>query len=85
MSNNNDKEFCNSTYHYSFRLFNKPSFIDGFTSILDFRDLIKRYNTDKTDELADGNSIKSDWKAIGSDIWSALKEYESGTISSSTK
>jgi len=85
MSNNNDKEFRNEICYYSFRLFKEPSFLDGFTSILQFKNLIDRYNTDKTEELADRNSIKSDWKAVGNDIWSAFKEYESGTISSSTK
>lgn len=58
---------------YTFRLFSElPSFIGGFTSLFGFGSIIDKYNTDKTEELADENSIHSDWKAVGSDMYIAL-------------
>ena len=69
--------------HFTFRLFSEPSFLDGFVSMVNFEKLMKKYNTDETDALADGNAIKSDWEAVGSDIRCALFEYERGSISNS--
>lgn len=62
---------------YTFRLFTEPSFISGATSILNFKKLINTYNTDETPLLADTNSIKADWQAIGCDIQIAFDKYAS--------
>ncbi len=61
----------------TFRLFDRPSFLDGFSTIVDFRNLIERYHTDRTEIQADLNSLKSDWEVIGSDIGVAISKYES--------
>ncbi len=63
---------------YTFRLFKKePSFIDGFSSLVDISPNILRYNQDNTEKEADTNSLRADWYAIGGDLWSAVKNYES--------
>jgi hypothetical protein len=70
-------EFLNeSSTEQSFRLFREPSFANGFISLLYFGGLIDGYNTDETGEVADGNAIRSDWKAIGGDIKKAISDYE---------
>lgn len=85
MSENLDWKFREGIGNHTFRLFNEPSFSDGFTSILDFKKLIDTYNTDSVEELADNNSIRSDWRAVGGDIQRAFNEYESEAIAGSTK
>lgn len=63
---------------YTFRLFNRPAFIGGFTAIVDFEELMKKYHNDETEKIADQNSIASDWQAIGSDIKTAIEGYGAG-------
>ena len=74
MENNQELEKIGQ---YTFRLFTEPSFIEGFTSILNFKKLMATYHTDQTPLLADTNSIKADWHAIGDDMQIAFNKYES--------
>lgn len=60
---------------FTFRLFQRPSFLDGFVSILDFGDNFNKYNIDDGDGIADFNSISADWHAVGSDIELAMLLY----------
>lgn len=62
---------------YTFRLFMRPSFLRGFVAVVDFSNLMNKYNTDDTEKKADFNSISSDWQAVGSDIRSAISQHES--------
>ncbi|HUC01946.1 MAG TPA: hypothetical protein VMA75_03500 [Candidatus Paceibacterota bacterium] len=64
----------NAAGKYTFRLFDEPTFLKGFTSLFDFREIIDLYHTDKTTKEADLNSLKSDWKAVGDDLRSAITE-----------
>jgi hypothetical protein len=56
----------------TFRLFDRPSFFEGFVGLLDFRPNIARYHTDRGETAADRNALGSDWKAVGHDIKTAL-------------
>lgn len=67
-----------SVGQYTFRLFNRPTFIGGFTAIVDFKELMKKYHTDENEKIADQNSIASDWKAVGLDMKTAIKVYGAG-------
>jgi hypothetical protein len=67
---------CEDNTQQSFHLFREPSFFNGFVSLLYFGNLINAYNTDETGEVADGNAIRSDWKAVGRDIKEAISDYE---------
>ena len=59
----------------TFRLMkNKPSFLSGFSSILDFEDLIERYNASATTQEADTRAITSDWEATGVDMRNSISE-----------
>ncbi|MBI2415481.1 MAG: hypothetical protein HYV33_02325 [Candidatus Kerfeldbacteria bacterium] len=60
---------------HTFRLFDRPKFVDGLTSFIDFRKQMDKYKTDETANMADVNSLASDWKAVGSDMQSALLKY----------
>jgi len=53
----------------TFRLMrNKPSFIGGFSGMLNFEDIITHYNASETEREADAKAITSDWDAIGIDM-----------------
>lgn len=61
----------------TFRLMKKaPSCIEGMISIVDFRDIIDKYNTDETEKEADIKSSYSDWKAVGEDFKKSLREVD---------
>lgn len=62
---------------YTFRLRKQPqTFLEGFASVLGAdENILNKYNTDSTDEEADRNALNSDWKAVGQDMYSALKKY----------
>ena len=71
----NMTEFGNS---YTFRLFKKSQtspFIEGMASILDMSGTETLYNYDKSDALADRNSICDDWKQVGEDLRQAMRQY----------
>lgn len=56
----------------TFRLFDRPSFWQGFAGLLDFRPNVERYHTNRSEAAADLNSIAADWKAVGRDIKTAV-------------
>lgn len=61
----------------TFRLFKKrPSFLDGFASMLDHAPLSTRYRTSKNGIEADNAAIASDWAAVGADMQQAIDDYE---------
>lgn len=47
---------------------NRPSFIEGFSSILNFKDIIEHYNASETEQEADLKAVTSDWEAVGIDM-----------------
>ena len=53
----------------TFRLIrNKPSFLEGFFGLINFKDVIEHYNASDTEQEADIKAITSDWDAIGIDM-----------------
>lgn len=61
---------------YTFLLFARPSFVEGIARILDFGGTLQAYNRSRSTRDADLNALRSDWRAIGSDIQRSMGEYE---------
>lgn len=63
---------------HTFRLMKEPStFLEGVSSVFDVGGkIMDKYNTDDTDENADLNALRSDWRAVGEDMYSALDTYD---------
>ena len=61
----------------TFRLIKQnPGFQEGMIRLIDInRDIQSSFKTDNSDLEADLNSIASDWKAVGDDMFYALDEY----------
>ncbi len=60
---------------YTFGLFKvKPSFIDGYSSLVDFGSPSNRYNVSATVEEADTQALYSDWRAVGEDIRDSINK-----------
>ena len=60
-------------------LFSNSSFMSGISSVFSVFVNYYRFNTAKTDEVADSMAMMSDWGTIGSDIYKVLEKYESRT------
>lgn len=61
----------------TFRLFKRePSFTEGASRLIDLGANIQDYNISQTGSEADYEALMSDWKAVGSDLNSAMKVYE---------
>lgn len=61
----------------TFRLFKKePSFMDGVASLVDLSSNQSKYNYDLNEEDADMNSLREDWRVIGTDLWHVINNYE---------
>ena len=53
----------------TFRLIrNRSSFLEGFSGLINFKDVIEYYNASDTEQEADTKAITSDWDAIGVDM-----------------
>ena len=61
---------------YTFRLFARPTFLEGMGRLFDFANALQMYRSDATKELADMHALKSDWFAVGDDLRSAMSTYE---------
>ena len=59
----------------SSQLFNYPSFLKGMSRVFDLYGNIDVYNYSDTDDNADYNALKSDWKMVGYDLKNAIKNY----------
>jgi hypothetical protein len=57
---------------HSFRLFARPTFLEGAARIFDFTSVLQNYRSDATEAEADTNALRSDWMAVGDDIRQAL-------------
>jgi hypothetical protein len=66
--------------YYSDFLFARPSLIGGIAKLLDFGGTLKIYNESLSEELADLNATSQDWKAIGSALRTAFKEYQAQNV-----
>jgi len=61
---------------HSFRLFVRPTFLEGAARIFDFTNVLQHYRTDATEGEADTNALRSDWSAVGDDIRHVIISYE---------
>jgi hypothetical protein len=61
---------------YSFRLFARPTFLEGAARVFDLTHVLQRYRDDATDHEADATALRSDWMAVGDDIRPAIGIYE---------
>jgi hypothetical protein len=61
---------------HSFRLFARPTFLEGAARIFDFASVLQQYRTDATEAEADTTALKSDWMAVGDDLRHAIMRYE---------
>ena len=66
--------------YYSDFLFARPSLIGGVAKLFDFGGTLKMYNESPSERLADLNAASQDWKAIGSALRMALREYQAQNI-----
>ena len=57
-------------------LFAKPSFIGGMARVLDLGGTLNVYNNSATEEDADAQALRSDFKAIGKDLYDAIEAVE---------
>ena len=58
-----------------FRLYSRPSFLDGVTRLFNFHGLITDYKYSRSNEEADYRAIESDWMFVGDDIKNAIIEF----------
>jgi hypothetical protein len=56
-------------------LFALPSFFGGMARVLDLGGTLKEFNYSPSPERADYIALKSDWSAIGSDVWTAMHRH----------
>lgn len=57
--------------------FARPSFWDGMARCLDLGDTLSEFNMSISDQEADTIAIQADWRAVGQDIFAALRIYPS--------
>lgn len=62
----------------SFRLFSVPSFWSGVASMLDFNGELNEINFSSSDDKADLDSLRDDWRAIAQDMEKAIGETING-------
>jgi len=60
----------------TFRLFARPSFLEGIARLVDLGGTLQIYNGNRTPQEADWLSLQSDWHMVGHDIREAIIEFE---------
>jgi len=68
---------------HSFRLFARPTFLEGAARVFDFANVLQKYRYDTTEHEADTNALRSDWMAVGDDIRHAISAYERRELTAS--
>ena len=61
---------------FSDLLYGKPSLLEGVARVLDFTGALNQYNETRTGEGADYRALAADWRAIGSDIQTAMAQHQ---------
>lgn len=59
---------------YATLLFASSSFADGFGRALDAGGIAPDFNYALTAQDADRMALRSDWSAVGADLWAALSQ-----------
>lgn len=57
----------------SFRLFQRPSFLEGMARLFDTESALNSYNRSASGAQADAEATASDWCMVGSDIKKAMQ------------
>lgn len=57
-------------------LFADPSFLGGLSATLDLGSTLTMYNDSNSPQEADVRAIRSDWLAVGDDIFQAMEQWE---------
>jgi hypothetical protein len=57
-------------------LFARPSFLRGWARIADPLGVLNNYNVSVSEDEADCDAARSDWKAVGQDLWYAVREHD---------
>lgn len=60
-------------FSLSFRLFQRPSFIEGIARLFDTENALNSYNRNHSGEQADAQAAASDWCMVGNDINKAMQ------------
>ncbi len=60
----------------TFFLFAVPNFVGGVARAIDLGNTLTVYNNSLTEEEADENAIRSDWKAVGDDLFDSFLNFE---------
>ena len=61
---------------HSFRLFARPSFLEGAARVFDFANVLQSYRYDMTEHETDMSALSSDWMTVGDDIRHAISTYK---------
>ncbi|MFO7321116.1 MAG: hypothetical protein DIU68_005270 [Chloroflexota bacterium] len=56
-------------------LFARPSFLSGVARLVDVLGTLNEYNSAPNGNLADFYATRADWKAVGDDMWEALRQF----------
>lgn len=57
-----------------FRLFARPSFLEGVARVFDKGGMLNKYNSSQTQAEADYKAIASDWNTLGKDLRKAISD-----------
>lgn len=62
-------------YKEIFRLYERPSFLEGIARLFDFGGWLNQYHYSSSNEEADSRAIESDWRFVGEDLREAIRQY----------
>jgi hypothetical protein len=65
-----------NNFYVKNKLFAEPSFTEGMSRVLDLGCTLQEYNSSKTEQEADIEAIKNDWRAVGDDLRFSINRYE---------
>ncbi|TVS20368.1 MAG: hypothetical protein EA424_04390 [Planctomycetaceae bacterium] len=61
---------------YSTILFASPSFVEGVSRVVDLGNTLDQYNDCPSGQEADAYALSADWRAVGSDLRQAVREWK---------
>ena len=61
---------------HTFRLFARPSFVEGMGRLVDVTGQLNTYSYSRTDHEADAVAMRKDWESVGKDLRNAISEYD---------
>ncbi len=64
-------------HNYTYYISALPSFTEGMARTLDLGATLDDYNDSPSPEQADTIAMRNDWFAVGADLKTAIKQYES--------